>query len=489
MTSATEIRQFSFEHLLRRLCEKKSRNMEDKDANCRLRYGLNIHCLAEIFQYLDSVDLHTLGGMNNFYKKIINDLVIPKHEINFEYLRKEKIKLPDVFERFGSNIRKFNFIDNGSKHSVEQLIELITQNCAANQLKSAEIECGFRDGVRLNLPIQFRNVNKLQLRRTLHGGRVLLSAELSEFLRYLRLEDISLDSNFDWTKLTNVTELYLKKVRGLDAKNFIELLHHRPGLEVYHHDELDTFGGSIQDICKTVAQYCGDKIRNYCGVLPLNGGSSRLHSYDFISNFKNVKQVCLKTHQVCGGDLVNAMKKLAENDTVEMMNINYSMADWFVLPNVNCIFQLGQHSEYLDMKEFGHLKTLKIMWKGCSGEFQNSEECYSFKFLSIYAPQILWNVRNLEIDTVAYNWNFITYATKLRQLKLLVDNISGIQAARILLALKVIIQKRRGGSIRRDFIRIKFLKRCVFELFAVMNDRTDCIVLRMEQRRDDTNYF
>lgn len=47
--------------------------MADKDANCRLRHGLNVHCFAHIFQYIDSADLYTVGGMNEFYHHRFGD--------------------------------------------------------------------------------------------------------------------------------------------------------------------------------------------------------------------------------------------------------------------------------------------------------------------------------------------------------------------------------------------------------------------------------
>lgn len=40
--------------------------IEDKDAHCRLRHGLNVHCLAQIFQHLNTKDLYEVGGMNEF---------------------------------------------------------------------------------------------------------------------------------------------------------------------------------------------------------------------------------------------------------------------------------------------------------------------------------------------------------------------------------------------------------------------------------------
>lgn len=69
---------------------KKPKLAGDSDADCRLRNDLNVHCLALIFQYLNTRDLLTLGGMNEFYKQIINDFVISNHNIN----------------GFGPNIRK-----------------------------------------------------------------------------------------------------------------------------------------------------------------------------------------------------------------------------------------------------------------------------------------------------------------------------------------------------------------------------------------------
>lgn len=47
--------------------------MKDKDANCRLRHGLNFFCLAKVSQHLDGAELYTVGRMNEFYKGIIRE--------------------------------------------------------------------------------------------------------------------------------------------------------------------------------------------------------------------------------------------------------------------------------------------------------------------------------------------------------------------------------------------------------------------------------
>lgn len=58
--------------------------------------------------------------------------------------------------------------------------------------------------------------------------------------------------------------------------------------------------------------------------------------YEFIEKFKNVKKMCLTSHQTCGADLIEAMKQLAENNTIEMLHIKYPEVKCFVTPNVTC---------------------------------------------------------------------------------------------------------------------------------------------------------
>lgn len=53
----------------------------DLDADNRLRHGLNPHCLAHIFQYVDTKDLWTLGGMNEHFKEVINDWLLQNYKI------------------------------------------------------------------------------------------------------------------------------------------------------------------------------------------------------------------------------------------------------------------------------------------------------------------------------------------------------------------------------------------------------------------------
>lgn len=86
---------------------KKPKISEDPDENCRLRNGLNIHFLVLIFKNLNIQDLYTLGGMNEFYKQIINDSVIINYNVNFMQIMRD-YDISQFFQRHGSKIRKIS---------------------------------------------------------------------------------------------------------------------------------------------------------------------------------------------------------------------------------------------------------------------------------------------------------------------------------------------------------------------------------------------
>lgn len=116
----------------------------------------------------------------------------------------------------------------------------------------------------LNFPIHFQNAKSLSL---YGSNNEFISAQPSESLRYLKLSHLTLNPNFDWTKLKNLTTLDVNFVRGINAQNFIEFLHQEPCLKAFYHREF-TFGDSTKDVCDAVAKYCGNKIQNYSGKEP-----------------------------------------------------------------------------------------------------------------------------------------------------------------------------------------------------------------------------
>lgn len=283
-----------------------------KRINCRLRHGLNVHCLAHIFQYLDSPDLYRVGGMNEFYNGIINDLVIPKHKVNFGQLCKRGITIPEMFERYGKKIQWIIFYLKDGESTINHLFESIIRYCSIDQIKGAEVSI-WNNNESLNFPIHFQNVKSLSV----YGNEdQFISLQPSESLRNLKLSSLTLNPNFDWTKLRNLTNLSVSDVHGINAQNFIELLHQEPCLKTFCHCD-STFGDSTKDVCDAVARYCGNKIQNYSGT----ESDDQRNSFSFISGLTNVKKVDLTTVANCGGNLVNTLRLLADNDTVETIDI------------------------------------------------------------------------------------------------------------------------------------------------------------------------
>lgn len=438
-------------------------HLVDKDAHCRLRHGLNVQCLVHIFQYLDSADLYKLSKnseTNDFYKQIINELVIPKHVINFDrFFNHNVVVTQQVFEGWGKNIRKiiYNF-DRKSLLSLflesAELFELVKNYCSIDQLKSVTI--GDVSEI-VNLPAHFRNVEVLKY---YGNARTKLSAELSECLRHLTLESIVLDREFDWTKLVNLREIHLKRVAAINEEKFLSFLRLQQSIEVFHHDEY-TFGDSTQTICEEMAKQCGNRIRDYSGRMPyLIGVEAPPQSlYNFISELKNVKKVCLTTYQLCAGDLVYVLKRLAEYDTIETLNINYSDVGEF---DVNC-----------DMRHFSHLKTITLQKRSdhmrhiCPHERMFS---HSVHLLNVYASQMLSNVENLSISSVN-NWNFIKFAPKLRYLKLIGElaecdkSIIAVNATLMLSLFVDILRNRSNEQTSDDSIEICFQREKDNEIF------------------------
>lgn len=454
--------------------------MEDKDEHCRLRHGLNAHCLAHIFQYLDSVDLYTVGRMNEAYHQIISDFVIPKHEVCLDSsLFRCGISILHMFETYGRHIRKISLHGSDLNQTTEQLLQSITQFCAPDQLKSVKIirRRRNREFLHVNLPHPFRKVEIFDLRGFAEWQ---ISVRLSEMLRVLTLVDTDLDPDFDWIRLKNLKKLHLRRVNGINVRHFVDLLDmRRPNLEYFHHGELDQLlNGTIQDVCDAIALYCGNQIQYYSGEMPpppRDGSRTFMrHPYDFISSFINVKEVSLTSYELCGGDIIDAIKQLSENDTIEALNVRFY--DWIG----NCTFRERSNDNSYEMKNFSHLKTIKMY--ASNNVYNNSEVCHPLNLFSVYSSQILSNVENLSIESTEGNLKFLEFATNLRYLELFIDRFELDHAIKIQSTLESIVQKRsnaQSGKQNGDFIEIKFHHIHDFELFCGIEGRSDSVKLAL----------
>lgn len=438
---------------------------QNKDANCRLRHGLNKHCLAEIFQYLKSVDLYTVGGMNEFYTKIINDLIIPDHSVNFYTLFEENLTISQVFERFGRRMRKFFFFfsivprDDSiepTNYSIGQLIQLITLYCSPDQLKNVRIQAEISTDPIIDLPNYFRKVKEFRFfgNPNYYGTeKVQLSVSFTESLRYLIFHNIKLKPNFDWKMLKNLTKLSLSDVEGVNESDFIEYLRQRPSLEAFGHS--DTFDTStMENTFEKMAEYCGNQIR----ALDIYKEHWKTFDYppgfyNFISGFKNLKKVYLRAELKCGDDLIDPIKRLAEHNTVEDLSLTFRGGQ----PHRSCIFREMSNRSAPSMKPFTNMKTVRIRW---DIEHHDSDpfnrQCARLRLLTTYSSQILSNAETLIIDCGSgIDWDFIKSASKLRQLLYLdFRQYKSEIFIKIVSSLESILQNREKENIN-DAIELK----------------------------------
>lgn len=413
------------------------------DAECRLRHGLNISCLEKIFLFLPSEDLITLGEMNGFYKQIIHDCVIKKCLI---HLPPKRISIEEFFESYGHRLE--NFIFAGRVPQFEKFNRLISAGCSVDQLKNVQLKvANVANTIDIQSPTHFRRVEKFKFSTILKNIRLHLS--FSESLRFLHLEAVILASSFNWNELKNLMELHLIGVKNVNVHNFMDYIRQQPKIE--HFYQFESFEmKSMQDIGSLIAEQMGHQIRIIHDRLISRSISS--NHYEYLSGFKNVKEVLLTTNVMCAGDLLAPITKLAEINTIEKLIIHFNGA------YAPCIFHTS--SKNINMKTFSHLKSIHI--EGYHGQIDQLQNCEPMKLFTTYSSEILSNVEHLSISDCSHkeilNMKYLKNFPKLRRFAINKCNLNGLesgQAAKIFSCIQNILQQRtheRNENYSHDII-------------------------------------
>lgn len=313
-----------------------------------------------------------------------------------------------------------------------------------------------------------------------------LSVSLTECLRFLRFHWIELDPCFDWTNLKNLTKLHLDSVNGINVSNFIEFFYQRPKLEIFCHS--NTFDEAhILDVFQALAEHCGNTIRffeDYSGD----------QNYNFISGLKSVKEVSSAAGQLCCGDLFDPIKRLAEINTIERLQIRYqNLCGPIGGSDINCIFRQSPHG--LNINPSSNLKS--VSFSMCVSHFRDGkhlEVCDPLRLFTVYSSQILSNVEILALYCISmrFDWNLIRFAPKLRQVIHKDLDITSDQARNILLILETILQNRRHKRTDSDVIEVKIGNdRClrIFTECLMTMDQSNTIKLSKWSSLDRQNFF
>lgn len=187
--------------------------------------------------------------------------------------------------------------------------------------------------------------------------------------------------------------------------------------------------------------------------------------YDFVSGFPNLKEVYLRIENRCCSYLIGPIRRLAENNTIELLEILYcsfnSRCDGV------CIFRERSNHEFFDMRKFDNLKKISIIVENLDVA-PLDDTCQPIKLLNAYSSQLLTNVEHLSITSQhASDLNFINFAPKLRKLDLDIIELTPDGANEIFTNIESILHKRSNtqtkdkendGKVlnkRSDFIEIK----------------------------------
>lgn len=433
---------------------KRPKLDEDPDANCRLRNNLNVLCMAHIFQYLNTRDLLTLGGMNDFYQQIINDFVISNHNHNdFDInIHDDNVALTEFFRRHGSKIRKLHNIQLN-----ESILQLIIQYCRIGQLKSVEfILTNFRSfhSDTVEQPcMHLRDVEKFMCAGPMLPINVYtFNMQFSSNLRSLKLSHINLDSNFDWNQLDNLNELHLDSVNGMNKSNFIQFLHQQSKLERFH-QRYSLATDSRHDIYEAMAKYCNNQIRVLHDEME---PALKRKSYSFLLGLKSLKEIGFMYNSYCSKNLMYAFKMLAEIDTIETLVIHLRS---HAFCNFSCVVR--RKNSKIHIKQFTKLKTLRIYTNHAiedafSGRFtlnkHNKDPCSRIQLLIKYSAEILSHVETIEIivESEFRSWDFLKFIPKMGKLYFVKgayipddDHLWAAIAFDITSNLKMILQQRQ----------------------------------------------
>lgn len=371
--------------------------------NCLLRNDLNPDCLAEIFNNLEVADLVTLGSMDDHYKQIINDNIIHKKTIYFHAPRKQQwFSKPasgeiinslhsNIFKMYGKRIRNFSFY--GNLDDFDHLLQQIKKYCSKHSFKNITLDfspctqdymwlfdhsCFSEYIQRIEAAAEY--FNEIESFSCVRGFGFFMVDFIRMFpkLQVLKLENIKcfhLDTLFEGELMMNLKELHLIEMEVFFCPVFIDFLRQRPNLEhfVNRNSILDNVA-----IGKTMAEYCGDKMKSFCDIDKKTNHftrSSDVKLYPFMSKFEHLKEATLTSSCAYVTDLIEPIMELAQHNTLEKL----------------VIFQKKklktQPIRQIKINEFTKLKTIEIEFENFN-RIENKYLELLIKYLKVILPHL-----------------------------------------------------------------------------------------------------
>lgn len=311
---------------------------EVDDANCRLRNGLNVECLAKIFQYLQTKDLFNLGLMSSYYQHIIYEYVINKFHLKLcgSSINPYDNNIEAVLKMYG---RKVKWLEIYDLCNVDLLNRCILAYCSTDYLKCLTLHFEgqgifrevFPSTVQLALLFPyFRQIKMLDVR--FPEGNLyycLLVVKRLEALRILKLDRSSIEI-LKYAGISMLTELHLGRLLNYfsDCSNlFLFLSELRPQLK--HFSNTRTFEiTELRIVGQILAKNCSDSIEIFQDVPGRIGKYTRktyslrraMTRYYFLPRFNNLKELTIAT-MFNYRDLYGTLLDMTKIDKLEKLDI------------------------------------------------------------------------------------------------------------------------------------------------------------------------
>lgn len=446
--------------------QQKQIKQEDPDEDCRLRHGLNPHCLAEIFQYLNDADLIRVSGMNKYYESIVADYVISKKVITFQ-LGTTRNEYTDIFQKFGDKIKKIHFI--GDPGRFKFLLQNIVEYCAEDQLEvvrftkvcefySCSCEQIYRISITPKMISQmipyFRNVQSVTLRNShlrkfgpqWHVPQTLFTQ--SKNIQTLKLDKVLLnDEQLRWDQLENLRDITLIDLKDFNQSTFIEYLKRRPKLTRF----MCKGAMNIVDIGEALATYCGDTLCSFRHYGQDMSSVDIRTRYEFLNEFKKLAHVTMTSLFKCTSDLYYPLEKLAHKNMLESLEIYQNGVK--MGPSTPAEVALI----HKNIGEFKKLRRLTINVKDT-----DDYDSQHLQFLLNRPPHILQNVRILVLSGNRSDKNInniIDLLPNLRQLRIIDLRIcnSLLGTRKMVRSIRKLVEKRgtaNGPLKRKHFVDV-----------------------------------
>lgn len=342
---------------------------------CRLRHGLNEHCLLEIFNFLDVIDLLQLCEVDVYYKDLIQNWIIGKRLINFRYLNSPDNEqtswtTKNIFEMFGKSISKIKFYDRMVSGHFEEFLQSIIQYSAVGSLTEMQFNFAVMTAYEATkdaaVPF-FSNLRKLTLTQDVWAMNaanmqfLVRIIEVASNLTHLTLNDVDIYNN-EWLStangLENLRELRLNRSFTNGISNLPDFLRTKSNLEVfsYNGDDVSSrFADTLVKCCPQLHTFAHLHLNN-----PYRNAVNRItkemaQRYSFLCQMKNLKEILLTSYTQCGSDLYYPLIQLS-SEKILAANIEKMT---FYIDHTKAI-ELPESIHY-GHYEFARFKKLKVV--------------------------------------------------------------------------------------------------------------------------------